>query len=214
MILTTSILRTALPKAPLPWLEVIVTELPRHGLDTPHEVASFLAQCAHESNEFTRLEENLNYSASRMAQVWKRFAANPNEKDLKKRIPNDLATKYQHNPEALANFVYANIIGNGDEASGDGWSFRGRGPIQLTGRRNYAACDADIKAGILVVPDLLVTPSVGIRSALWFWRVNKLDEVDDDNDVRIDTRRINGGETGIEHRQKLFNHILRYLEAA
>lgn len=203
MILTTSILRTVLPKAPLTWLEAIVTELPAHGVDTPHEIASFLAQCAHESNEFTRLEENLNYSAERLMVVWP------------KRFPSyEIAQRYEHVPERLANYVYANRMGNGDEASGDGWRFHGRGPIQLTGRRNYAACGADIGEGLLVVPDLLLTPLVGIRSALWFWKIMKLDKFDDDRDVKVETRLINGGETGLEHRQKLFNHCLRILEAA
>ena len=203
MNLTVSVLRTALPKAPLSWLEAIATELPKHGFDTPNEIASFLAQCAHESKEFTDLEENLNYSAERLMVVWP------------KRFPSyEIAQRYEHVPERLANYVYANRNGNGDEASGDGWRFRGRGPIQLTGRRNYAACGADIGEGLLVVPDLLLTPMVGIRSALWFWKITNLDKLDDDRDVKVETLRINGGETGLDHRQHLFNHILRYLEVA
>lgn len=203
MNLTTSLLRTALPKAPLPWLEAIATELPQHGIDTPNEIASFLAQIAHESNELTHLEENLNYSAERLMVVWP------------KRFPSyEIAQRYEHVPERLANYVYANRMGNGDEASGDGWRFHGRGPIQLTGRRNYAACGVDIHEGLLVVPDLLLKPVVGIRSALWFWKITNLDKFDDDRDVKVETRLINGGENGIEHRQKLFNHCLRILEAA
>lgn len=199
---TTSILRTALPKAPLPWLEAIVAVLPNYGVDTPHEIASFLAQCAHESSEFTILEENLNYSAERLMVVWP------------KRFPSyEIAQRYEHVPERLANYVYANRNGNGDEASGDGWRFRGRGPIQLTGRRNYAACGDDIGQGLLVVPELLLTPVVGIQSALWFWKITNLDKFDDDRDVKVETRLINGGENGLEHRQRLFNHILRHLEA-
>lgn len=203
MNLNTSILRTVLPKAPRPWLEAIVAELPKHGLDTPEEVASFLAQCAHESNEFTHLEENLNYSAERLMVVWP------------KRFPSfDIAQRYEHVPERLANYVYAHRMGNGDEASGDGWRFHGRGPIQLTGRRNYAACGTDIGEGLLVVPELLLKPVVGIRSALWFWKITNLDKFDDDRDVKVETRRINGGENGLAHRQQLFNHYLRLLEAA
>lgn len=203
MKLTPSLLQTTMPKAPAAWISVIADELPKHGLDTPNEIASFLAQVAHESKEFTHLEENLNYSAERLMVVWP------------KRFPSyEIAQRYEHVPQRLANYVYASRNGNGDEASGDGWRFRGRGPIQLTGRRNYAACGTDIGEGLLVVPDLLLSPSVGIRSALWFWKITNLDKFDDDRDVKVDTRLINGGETGLEHRQKLFNHCLRILEAA
>ncbi len=203
MNLTVERLRAVLPRAPAAWLDACVELMPTAGIDTPHEVASFLAQCAHESNEFTRLEENLNYSAERLMQVWPR------------RFPTfEIASKYERSPERLANFVYANRIGNGDEASGDGWRFHGRGPPQLTGRHNYTACGEDMGYDLLANPELLLTPYVGIRSALWFWRTHNLDELDDDEDVRLETRRINGGQTGIEHRQKLFEHILRHLEAA
>ncbi len=195
-------LQQILPRAPRSWLAACVELMPAAGIDTPHEVASFLAQCAHESNEFTHLEENLNYSAERLMQVWpRRF------------IRYEFAQRYEHSPERLANYVYANRMGNGDEASGDGWRFHGRGPIQLTGRSNYTTCGEDIGDNLVAQPDFLLTPYTGIRSALWFWRTHNLDDVDDDEDVRIETRRINGGETGIEHRQKLFNHILRHLEA-
>lgn len=203
MNLTADLLQPVLPRAPRAWLEVIVAECPKAGIDTQHEVASFLAQCAHESNEFTRLEENLNYSAERLMQVWPR------------RFPTlAIAQQYARQPHKLANHVYANRIGNGDEASGDGWRFHGRGPIQLTGRRNYTACGEDIGADLVTHPELLLTPFTGIRSALWFWRAMNLDELDDDEDVRLETRRINGGEIGLEHRQKLFNHILKGLQGA
>lgn len=203
MKLTVELLQATMPKAPSAWLAVMADELPKHGVDTPNEIASFIAQVAHESNELTHLEENLNYSAERLMVVWP------------KRFPTfEVAQRYEHVPERLANYVYANRMGNGDEASGDGWRFHGRGPIQLTGRRNYAACGADIGEGLLVVPELLLTPSVGIRSALWFWRMMNLDELDDDRDVKVETRRINGGETGLADRQRYFNHCLRILEAA
>lgn len=202
MILTATTLQQMMPRAPRPWLEAMAVELPLAGIDTPHEVASFVAQVAHESNELTHLEENLNYSAERLMVVWpKRFPS------------HDIAQRYEHNPERLANYVYANRIGNGDEASGDGWHFHGRGPIQLTGRRNYAACGADIGEELLAVPGLLLLPLPGIRSALWFWRMMNLDEIDDDRDVKAETRRINGGENGLVERQRYFNHCLRILEA-
>lgn len=201
MILTAKILQKAMPKAPEAWLEVLPGELFSAGIDTINEVASFLAQVAHESNDFTRLEENLNYSAERLMQVWpKRFTS------------LEFAQRYARAPEILANYVYANRIGNGDGASGDGWRFHGRGPIQLTGRRNYTACGKDIGADLVAQPELLLTPYTGIRSALWFWRMMNLDELDDDNDVRTETRKINGGETGLAHRQAEFNRIKLVLE--
>ena len=193
-------LKLALPRAPIPWLTAAIEECPKAGIDTPHELASFLAQCAHESTDFTRLEENLNYSAERLMVVWP------------KRFPSfEIASKYEHSSQRLANYVYANRMGNGDEASGDGFRFRGRGPIQITGRRNYTACD--IGFPITVDPDALFLPIPGIKSAIWFWKLMNLDEVDDDKDVRVETRKINGGENGLVERQKLFNHILKYLEA-
>ncbi len=215
-VITVQTLRGALPRAPQPWLAACVELMPTAGIDTPHEVASFLAQCAHESNEFTHLEENLNYSAARLAQVWKRFATNP-DAPLEDRQPNALALRLEHNPEELANYIYADENRGpksklGNIQPGDGWRFHGRGPIQLTGRSNYTACGEDIGEDLVARPELLLTPYTGIRSALWFWR--PLDDVDDDEDVRIETRSINGGETGLQHRQKLFNHILRHLEAA
>ena len=208
MNLTVSALRAVLPRAPAPWLAIAIEQMPTYGIDTQHEVASFLAQVAHESVEFTRLEENLNYSAARMAQVWKRFAANPDEKDLAKRQPNDLALRYQHNPEALANYVYARRMGNGDESSGDGWRHRGVGPIQITGKYAQTACAKDLGIPLSRFHDELTRPFNGIRSACWYWKTYDLDAVDDDDDVRLDTRRINGGETGLAERQRYFSMII------
>ena len=203
MRLTVDALQQTMPRAPRAWLEVMVTELPAWGINTAHEVASFVAQVAHESNEITHLEENLNYRAERLMQVWP------------KRFPSyEIAQKYEHMPQKLANYVYANRIGNGDVASGDGWAFHGRGPIQITGRRNYADCGEGLGINLLGHPELLLTPQAGIQSAIWFWRTNNLDELDDDADVRLETRRINGGETGLAHRQAYMDKCLKLLEAA
>lgn len=203
MILTTKLLQKAMPKAPEAWLEPLPGELFSSGIDTVYEVASFLAQVAHESNEFTRLEENLNYSAERMMQVWpKRF------------MSFEFAQRYEHSSIRLANYIYANRMGNGDEASGDGWIFHGRGPIELTGKNNYIACGEDIGEDLMTYPEKLLTPFVGIRSACWYWKSRDLDALDDDDDVRAETRKINGGETGLIHRQALFNRYFELLEAA
>ena len=203
MQLTADTLQQMMPRAPRAWLEAMAVELLLAGIDTPHEGASFVAQISHESNDLTHLEENLSYSAERLMQVWPR------------RFPSfEIAQKYEHLPDKLANYVYAHRLGNGEEASGDGWRYHGRGPIQLTGRRNYAACGANLGEDLLGNPGLLLTPAVGIQSALWFWRSMNLDELDDDADVRLETRRINGGETGLAHRQAIMNRCLQILGAA
>lgn len=201
MILTTAKLKQLLPVAPEAWLEVMAEELSKWGIDTPHEVASFLAQMSHESDEFRRMEENLNYSSERLMVVWP------------KRFPSfEIAQKYEYAPQRLANYVYANRIGNSDVDSGDGWRFRGRGVIQLTGRANYQACGDGIGENLLAFPEKLLTPFVGVRAACWYWKEHNLDTMDDDEDVRLETRKINGGETGLKHRQALFNKYLALLE--
>lgn len=200
MNLTVNKLKLVMPRAPDNWLEPLVDGLQKSNIDTPNEVSSFVSQVAHESIEFTRMEENLNYTAQRLVQIWP------------KRFPTiELAQLYARQPEKLANNVYANRMGNGDTASGDGWRFRGRGPIQITGRRNYAQCGTHIGVDLIAKPELLFTPAIGVQSALWFWQNAKLDEVDDDTDVRAETRRINGGETGLYLRQSYFDHCLGVL---
>ena len=211
-------LKQALPKAPIPWLNAVIEQCPKAGIDTPNELASFLAQCAHESNEFTRLEENLNYSDRRLAQVSKRFAANPEEENTALRMPNALAIRLQRNPEALANYWYDDANRGpksklGNIIPGDGWRFHGRGPIQITGRDNYTRLQKETGIDVHTHPEILLLPTPGIISACWYWKTHNLDAVDDDNDMRLETRRINGGEIGLKDRQNLFNHILMYLEA-
>ncbi len=197
---TLSALRTALPRAPEPWLTALIQELPRWGIDTPNEIASCVAQLAHESVEFTHLTEGLSYSAERLREVWPRRFPTP-----------EIARRYARNPIALANFVYANRIGNGGPESGDGWKYRGRGPIQITGRKNYQACAKGIGAPLLEQPDLLLTPVVGTRSACWYWKSRGLDLLDDDDEVLQETRAVNGGTHGLAQRQTYFDKILATL---
>ena len=183
-----------MPRAPRAWLEALADEMPRWQIDTATEIASFVAQLAHESVELTRLQENLNYSAERLMQVWP------------KRFPTmELARAYARNPQKLANFVYSGRMGNGPAESNDGWRYRGRGPIQLTGRNNYRACGEGIGAPLLEHPDLLLTPTAGIRSACWYWVSRGLDALDDDTDVRAETRAVNGGTHGLLDRQRYFD---------
>lgn len=195
--LTPAKLQAALPRAPNAWLQALLDEAPRWGIDSDRELASFAAELAHESREFTHLEEDLHYSAARLLQVWPR------------RFPTIAsATPYASNPVALANFVYANRNGNGDAASGDGWYFRGRGPIELTFRKNYEMCARAIGAPIVQQPELLLTPTIGIRSACWFWSSHGLDRVDDDDRVDDETRAINGGTLGEAARQAYFDKLI------
>lgn len=200
--MTVEQLRTALRRAPEAWLQAVVDVLDGTELDTPEERAAFVAQLAHESAEFTRLTENLNYSAERLAQVWPSKFRDP-----------EVAKRYARNPERLANFVYANRLGNGPEASGDGWRYRGRGPIQLTGRENYTRCGMAIGVDLLADPDRLFEPEIGIRSALWFWRVRNLDRFDDDGCVRDETRLVNGGTHGLDDRQAYYEALHGVLTA-
>ena len=132
----------------------------------------FIAQCAHESGGFNRLVENLNYSADGLAKTWPiRFASSGN--------PNKLALSRHRNPEKIANHVYSDRMGNGDIASGDGWKYRGRGLIQLTGRSNYAKCAADTCMNCENNPDILIDPYYAVESAVWFWKKHGLDRVSD-----------------------------------
>lgn len=187
--------------APRPWLEELAKQMPGAGISTNEEQASFVAQLAHESAEFTQLEENLSYSAQRLVQVWpKRFAT------------VDVAAPYSRNPEKLANLVYANRLGNGDIDSGDGWRYRGRGPIQLTGANNYILCGRGIGAALFSNPDLLLTPEIGIKSACWYWTVKGLNKLDDDNDVTAETKIINGGTNGLAQRQAYYDRALQVLK--
>ena len=189
-----------MPRAPGSWLAALLTVPQNYGIDTPNELASFIAQLAHESSEFTRLEENLNYRSSRLMAVWpRRFTS------------SEMAMSYAHNPERLANFVYANRMGNGTPESGDGWRYRGRGPIQLTGRSNYERCAEDTGMNIVNEPTRLLLPIEGITSAAWYWKVRDLDRFDDDEDARMETKIVNGGTHGVARRQAYLDLALAEL---
>ncbi|MBL0142674.1 MAG: glycoside hydrolase family 19 protein [Betaproteobacteria bacterium] len=159
--------------------------------DSEARIAAFLAQGAHESAELTQLEENLNYSASGLVRTWPR------------RFSLELALACERQPERIANVVYANRLGNGDEASGDGWRFRGRGIFQLTGRENYADASLAIcgDASVLVEsPQLVAEPEYACETAGWYWQARGLNELADAGEFTAITRRINGGTLGIEER--------------
>ncbi|OEC45004.1 glycoside hydrolase family 19 [Pseudomonas sp. 1D4] len=170
----------------------------RFSLTTPNRQSAFLAQAAHESSGFTRLTENLNYSATGLAATWPgRFRGADGQ-------PNALARALHRRPEAIANVVYANRMGNGPEASGDGWRYRGRGLLQITGRAQYQRCGAALGLPLVEQPDLLAQPEPAVLSAAWFWQVNGLNELADARDFEAITRRINGGLNGLAERRALW----------
>jgi putative chitinase len=179
----------------------VMAEIPviieKFGIDGPLRLSHFLSQCAHESGNFKFLKENLNYSADGLRKIFPKY------------FPTiEAANKYARQPEKIANKVYGNRMGNGDEASGDGFKFRGRGYIQLTGKDNYAAFDKFVDDDILANPDLVAT-KYPLTSAAFFFHKNKLWEVCDrghsDDVVTAVTKRVNGGTHGLADRQDKFD---------
>ena len=180
------------------WLEPLNGTFQKYDVNTPKRQAAFIGQCAVESANFTRLQENLNYSAQRLTQVWP------------SRFPNiNMAESYAHNPEKLADFVYAGRMGNLQD--GDGWKFHGRGLIQLTGRENYANCGSGVGVDLIDNPDLLLTPKYAALSAGWFWNKKGLNTLADSQEYGAMTRRINGGLTGLDERIAKITKALQVL---
>ena len=182
------------------YIDALNKVLPENDINTPLRVAHFLAQVIHESAHFKTNSENLNYSASALQSVFKKYFPNAT-----------IANEYARKPEKIANRVYANRMGNGDEASGDGWTFRGRGLIQLTGRNNYTACKTDMKIDIVKNPDLLLVPEYALKSACWFWNKNNLNQYADKDDVVSITKKVNGGLNGIESRKEILGRAKKIL---
>jgi len=202
--ITTEQLKEILPNCrdPEVWAPLLSHELPEHKIDTKEKAARFLAQSGHESAQFTTLVENLNYSSDRLKVVFPKYFNELSEQEL---------SKYHRRPEAIANRVYANRMGNGDEASGDGWKFRGKGLIQLTGKVNHMKCSEALFGNehvLLDEPDLLILPEHALKSALWFWDSNKLVDV---IDFILLTKKVNGGLIGLDERTALFNKALKVL---
>jgi putative chitinase len=185
------------------WYSAINEILPVYEINTPERVAAFIAQCAHESGNFKFLKENLNYKAASLRKVFPKY------------FPDDaLANQYANHPnkqEAIASRIYANRMGNGDEASGDGFRYLGRGLIQLTGKNNYTLFAAAIDTPLEEIPEYLQTFEGAVQSACWFWEQNNLNQWADKKDILTLTKRINGGTIGLEDRIKHFNHALHVL---
>lgn len=188
------------------WYNAITKILPEYEIDTPERVSAWLAQCAHESGNFKFLQENLNYRASSLRRVFPKYF--PNDA-----IANDYASR-PNKQEAIANRVYANRMGNGDESSGDGFRYRGRGLIQLTGKNNYTLFAASIEVTIEEAVEYLETFEGAVQSACWFWEQNNLNEWADKRDIITLTKKINGGTIGLDDRIKHYNHSLEILGLA
>lgn len=178
------------------WDALVSVAIPRADLSTARRLCYFLAQCGHESQGFSRLEENLHYaSADRIRAVWP------------SRFPTRVsAMPYVADPRALANKVYSGRMGNGDEASGDGWRYRGRGWLQVTGKANYREM-AQWFGQPDLDPDSLSNPTGAALSAAWFWTAYRLNGPCDEGDFSGLTRRINGGLTGLKERLALLDRV-------
>jgi putative chitinase len=183
------------------WYDALSKLLPDYEINTPNRIAAFIAQCAHESANFTALHENLNYTAASLTRVWP------------SRFPAGIAEQYAHKPEAIANRAYCSRMGNGDEASGDGWRYCGRGLIQLTGKDNYTAFADSIGITPEEVSDYVQTFEGAAQSACWFWESNNLNQYADSGDIETMTKRINGGTLGLAERKKHYEHAKHVLGA-
>lgn len=166
---------------------------------TNKRLASFLAQCGHETMGFTRFEENLNYSSTALLSVFGKY------------FSSTTAKHNQYKPEVIANTVYANRMGNGDYKSGDGYKYRGRGLIQLTGYNNYKAFAEYKDMSVEEVIKYLETMDGCLDSAIWYWLENSLNNYIDDNDFKGQTKRINGGHNGLKHRKQLYQQLIEII---
>lgn len=204
MELTKEQLKQLLPKNQYinQWHKALSQLLPDYEINTPKRIASFVAQCAHESGSFVFLTENLNYKAESLLKVFPKYF-----KDM------GTAKAYEKQPEKIANKIYADRMGNGNEASGDGWRYRGRGLIQLTGKTNYTWFAASLEISPEEAAEYTQTFEGAAQSACWFWETNKLNQFADSGDIVTMTKRINGGTIGLDDRIKHYEHALHVLGA-
>jgi putative chitinase len=182
------------------WIEAFDQLLPDYEINTPKRIAAFIAQCAHESGGFKFLKENLNYKAESLMKTFPKYFSD-----------KDTANAYAKQPVKIANRVYANRMGNGDEASGDGFKYCGRGLIQLTGKSNYSWFAASLEISPEEASAYLETFEGAAQSACWFWESNNLNVEADAGDIKKMTKKINGGYIGLDDRIKHYEHALHVL---
>lgn len=201
MEITSDTLRKIYPqsKSIARYCEALHQAMAECGIDTAARARAFLAQIGHESAQLNRIEENLNYSAQALRKVFPKYFRTPQE-----------AGSYAHHPERIANRVYAGRMGNGSEESGDGWKFRGRGLIQITGRDNYVSMSALMEKDLTIWPDALLMPLDACRSAALWWKANGLNALadklatDERKTFEAITKRVNGGLNGLEDRWAIY----------
>lgn len=188
------------------WYKAMEELFPKYDITTPNRIAGFIAQCAHESNNFNSLEENLNYSEDALLRVFSRYFGSGKRN----------AKEYARNPEKIANYVYMDEFRSksgalGNTRPGDGWKFRGRGLKQLTGRNNYEAFGRSIDLTADEAAEYVATERGAIESACWFWKTNRLNAIADKGDIVAMTKKINGGTIGLEDRERRWKQALEIL---
>jgi putative chitinase len=182
------------------WVDALNETFNRFGINSKNQQAAFIGQCGHECGNFKVLEENLNYRAATLMKLWP------------KRFPTlEVANQYGGNPKKIANMVYSSRMGNRDESSGDGYRFRGRGCIQLTGHANYFHAGKALGYDFVMEPDLVATPKFAALTAGWFWSTHGCNELADRGDWTALTKKINGGVIGLADRVKHTNEALAVL---
>ena len=177
----------------------------RFGILTPAQQASWIGQCGHECGNFRIMEENLNYRAPTLLKLF------PKTPKRQWGFTPEEAAAYERQPQRIANRIYSNRMGNRDEASGDGWRFRGSGFLQLTGHSNFYHAGQALGVDFVMQPELVRTPMYAAQTAGWFWQTHKLNQYADKGDFLTMTKRINGGTISLEDRIKHINHALHVL---
>ena len=182
------------------WVDALNETFSRFNINTKNQQAMFIGQCSHECGNFRLLEENLNYRAETLMKLWP------------KRFPSlEFAKQYEKNPRKIANSVYANRMGNRDEASGDGYRFRGRGALQCTGHSTYFHAGKALGVDFVMQPDFIATPKYAALTAGWFWDTHNCNAPADALDYTKVTKIINGGTIGLDDRIKHVQHALAVL---
>jgi putative chitinase len=182
------------------WKEALDKILPKYEINSKLRVAAFIAQCSHESGQFTVLRENLNYRAETLVKVFPKY------------FPSlAVANKFAKQPEKIANKVYGGRMGNGPEATGEGFKFCGRGLIQLTGKDNYSKIAKDLGCEVDHLCEYMCTIEGALESACWFWKTHNLNEYADKKDMLTITKKINGGTNGLKERNENYALALKHL---
>jgi putative chitinase len=210
MIITPAQLLRITPRCPdaVAWAAALNDSMREFAIESRLQAAHWLAQLAHESAEFTRIVENLNYTRpERIVEVWPSRFWLPSAKQPEQPPGKRDARAFVRAPILLASYVYAGRNGNGNEATADGWKYRGRGPIQLTGRSNYARAGQALALPLIETPEIVTDPDAGARVAAWFWSDKRLGPLADLNEIEAITSKVNGGTHGLDERR-------HYLQAA